>query len=87
MQAQYVSRGWFIIIMAVYIYINIIPGKINMQAEVMKQEKGDTTSRRYRGYKYCSILLSLATIAVGFAMAVTVFAVYIYIVYPQMYHG
>lgn len=58
-----------------------------MQTEVMKHEKSDTTSQRYRCYKYWSILLSSATIVVGFSMIVVAIAVYIYVVYPQMYHG
>ena len=60
---------------------------IYMQTEVMKHEKGDTVSQRYRCYKYWSILLSLATIIVGFSIIIVAIAVYIYVVYPQMYHG
>ena len=57
-----------------------------MQAEVMKREKSDMGSWRYRCYKYWSILLSSATIVVGLATILVIIAVYIYIVHPKMHH-
>jgi hypothetical protein len=69
------------------ISIIVLLYKFYVQAEVMKHEKSDTGSRRYRCYKYWSILLSSATIVAGLATIAVVIAVYIYIVYPKMYHG
>ena len=50
-----------------------------MQADALEQKTGTITSKKYRYFKYSSIVLNLVTIALGISLAVLFTMTYIYL--------
>ena len=54
------------------------------QADALQQKTGETRSKKYRCFKYSSIVLNLVTIALGISLAVLFTMTYSYLYrYPK----